>query len=292
MDAGIYDYWDDEHPLHELDDDDKGGSKRKRYRPTTSYSLQSNRHIPVDLTVSGTKCILHRNDNAAKKIDDGKHMIDYYENSNEDASGVCTLVEHTINDWKDAAHADDEDHHNSTGSESYIDEVSRRPVLLMDRFDVRGLLENISDYEQGHSFTKKEPQYQDVDDDLSAKDRRSLEEERFCDFFKVMQSEDEKLQKSEPVAPNKIGQNHPPFHSHSERILYPSNLLVDIIASNKTTGMKTVEIFRLDTRDTNSLPDDFEIVSLVLLFLMYIENVYFYLVDCHRFLIFNLITYV
>ena len=158
MGAGVFECLDDEDLIH--DDDyphDKKSRKRKR-PPATSFSSQV--YVALDLKISGVKCILHRNDNTALKIDEGKHMMDYFENAQEDSSDSPS-AQYTADDWKDIVHDGDDNANRLLQSEPDSNEVelkgegglatctnTSRSVLLIDRYDVRGLMENISDLER------------------------------------------------------------------------------------------------------------------------------------------------
>ena len=71
---------------------------------------------PIDLSIAGKKCRIHRDDNIQQSLDKGTNLIEIGSSSN-------------ANNWND-------DQHQQSSSSS--------PLLLVDRYDARTLLDDIS----------------------------------------------------------------------------------------------------------------------------------------------------
>lgn len=293
-DCGFFEYLDDAHPLHDNEtDDDKKSRTRKRRRPTRTAPVHV--HVPLDLTISGVKCALHRNDSMAMKIDEGKHLMDYFENNQEVLDSdpdqesdiprhthahTNTSVKYTADDWKDIVHVDDENEDDSSKVELDVDEswlnrdqgskksasaLECRPVLLMDRFDVRGMLEHVSafDFDKGldSSNTKKDLCCRKRDDDLPEEEQNLLELERYGDLFMKLQEEDAKFkeEKLRPAGSAKNTENRQAMsHVGTEKDHFGLPLSKESASISNNTTISVVG-FKLEEKDRMSLPDGFQI---------------------------------
>ena len=76
---------------------------------------------PIDLSIAGKKCRIHRDDNIQQSLDKGTNLIEIGSSSN-------------ANNWND-------DQHQQQQSKS---DAPSSPLLLVDRYDARTLLDDIS----------------------------------------------------------------------------------------------------------------------------------------------------
>mmetsp|Transcript_23957 Transcript_23957/g.50144 ORF Transcript_23957/g.50144 Transcript_23957/m.50144 type:complete len:216 (+) Transcript_23957:84-731(+) len=88
-------------------------------------SKHTNKPLPLDLTITGRKCRIHRNDHVARSLEDGANLMDLLQ---EETSTSRTKD----NDWN----------RNSDDATSRSLSVSSK--VMVDRYDARSLLDEFS----------------------------------------------------------------------------------------------------------------------------------------------------
>ena len=188
-----YLYFDDKHPLHD-DEDEERYKPRKKKRTRPENCRRPVLPPPLDLTVVGRKCIIDRNEGLATQIDQGSHLIDYFEHYQQD-NYTTTNDGEEAGDWVDITHC--EKQHagvdvsqmkpERTGIRSACDQ-GKKPVLLMDRYDARTLLEDLSEFESPRHIHNGD----DIDDCLTEEENRLIAIERFGDLT-IAEDKEEQL---------------------------------------------------------------------------------------------------
>ena len=87
-------------------------------QPISQMSKPPNKHSPIDLTITGKKCQVHRNDRVSRSLDDGANLIELH--PADDVKHGCSDVRRPSN-------------HDTSSSK-----------LLVDRYDARTLLDEMS----------------------------------------------------------------------------------------------------------------------------------------------------
>jgi len=169
-----YEYFDDAHPLHDDDDDDdrqfKKPRTKKRNHPVSTMAMVG----PLDLTVVGTMSTIHRDDDMAEQIHQGKHLIEYVHFDNQEADA----------DADESSFQNNEEEQYSLQT-SQADVCPKTEPLLLDRYDVRTLLEDLQIFEKPiHEKNKNTADdADDADDtDLNEEERRVIYLERYGDL--------------------------------------------------------------------------------------------------------------
>ena len=174
-----YEYFDDAHPLHDDDGDDddgrgdgkKGSKKRRKNKRDNSKAGGCNNILPaLELCVTGTKCKIHRDDDMAEQMHKENHLIDYY----GDYQGTRDT---SFDDNKDCQFMIEVKNQNMPADQNENEKLETSSLLL-DRYDVRTLLEDLQIVDEQNRDRSTDI----CDADLSEEERKLIYVERFGDM--------------------------------------------------------------------------------------------------------------
>lgn len=155
MDHSYGHSYDDEHPWHDADGagDWRGRkAKRKRKQRLTAVAPPT----ALDLTIRGNGCRITQDDNLADMIENGLHLIDYFEDrfvlsdddESEDGDGCVAHAdedgEMTMADCLSTCKSADGDGADGKNMGNDIDKRTGCRTLYMDKYDVRMLVDDYS----------------------------------------------------------------------------------------------------------------------------------------------------
>lgn len=255
----------------------------------------------LDLTVIGKKCVLHRNDDLAEQLDQGKHLIDLLEDHGQhqdhedpyssDKDELCSQQDNEVDNggihssisppggsgkcnstWTDIIHpfVNSTRTTTTTTSTSNSTNDSSRTIpmhhhLFMDRHDARTLLDDVSIHEGSVSSHKREANDLGLDHDLTHDEKQAIDIERFGD----LKLEDEGIAKEKNRECTKTGGDEGtaiPGGSHKldDKLESPTRTSTHI-NNSKTgdvyAGSAKEDGFELDEKERAMLPLGIAIVS-------------------------------
>ena len=250
----------------------------------------------LDLTVIGKKCVLHRNDDLAEQLDQGKHLIDLLEDhqpshrqhgDNDDPyssdmddfysqqeSGVDNGGIHASNSppgecnstWTDIIHpfVNSASTSNSTNGGSRA--IPNQHHLFVDRYDARTLLDDVSIHE-GSVYYKHEANDLGVDHDLTHDEKQVIDIERFGDLkLKDEDTADENYRECTKTGGDEDEGTTIPGGSHKlgHKLESPTRTSTHINSGRSDDVDATKEDgFKLDEKERAMLPFGISIVSTV-----------------------------